>query len=289
VVIAARILNRLADRLASALAPPSGRLLPWIVGDAVVGHLDARRAAIAAGYDDVFHVDDCVRLSPRLADARARTAALARVARDLARRGELTRWRNERYAVGPHDAPLLVIERAAARFFGIPTTAAHANGTTLRDGVRCMWIARRSATKAIDPGQLDNLVGGGVAAGVSVFDTLVREAREEAGIPEALARAARPAGNVAIRRMQPDGLHHDTIHVYDVDLPASFVPVNDDGEVAGFRLATPAIVAEIAGNTDGPDVMTADASLVVADWLIRVGEAPVDAPAGAKLAALRHA
>ena len=43
-----------------------------------------------------------------------------------------------------------------------------------------MWIARRSPAKAIDPGMLDNLVGGGVAAGQTITTTLIKEAWEEA-------------------------------------------------------------------------------------------------------------
>ncbi len=43
-----------------------------------------------------------------------------------------------------------------------------------------MWIARRSPTKPIDPGMLDNLVGGGLAAGLTVAQTLVKEGWEEA-------------------------------------------------------------------------------------------------------------
>ncbi len=130
------------------------------------------------------------------------------------------------------------IERAAARFFGIATHAAHINATTTRNGETRMWIARRSATKPIDPGLLDNLVGGGIAAGASIADTVVKEAWEEAGIPADVASSARAAGFVRIFREQPDGMHRETIHVHDLSLPPDFEPRNQDGEVAGFRLAS---------------------------------------------------
>jgi 8-oxo-dGTP pyrophosphatase MutT (NUDIX family) len=289
-MIAPSILDRLAARLAVDLAPPRERLRPWVVAGEIVGHLDDRRATRISEYDSVFVVtDDEVRLHERLADAGMRTQALDEVARDLSRRGELTRWRDERYVVtGPSGAPTLLLERSAARFFGIRTVAAHVNGTTARTGERSMWIARRSATKGIDPGQLDNLVGGGVAAGMTVPDTVVKEAGEEAGIPASLARGARPCGHLDIRRMQADGLHRDTIHVHDLDLPPAFAPLNRDGEVAGFRLVTATEVAVVAGNRDGADVMTADASLVVADWLVRTGELRLDCEAGRTIDRLRR-
>ena len=62
---------------------------------------------------------------------------------------------------------LATIERASARFWGTLTLGAHATGYTRSAGGRpeALWIARRSFTKATDPGMLDNLVGGGVPHG----------------------------------------------------------------------------------------------------------------------------
>ena len=132
-------------------------------------------------------------LAPGLDDAARATAALDRVARALAAEGRLTAWRDERYAVVPSFGapPLFLLERAAARYFGVHTYAVHVNGLVRRDEDVGTWIARRSPTKAIDPGLLDNLVGGGIAAGQEIATTVVKEAWEEAGIAESLARQAR--------------------------------------------------------------------------------------------------
>ena len=140
----------------------------------------------------------------------------------------------------------------------------------------------------MDPGMLDNLVGGGIAAGTSVAATVVKEAWEEAGLPPDLARTARAAGSVEIRRAQPDGLHLETIFVHDLDLPDDVVPVNQDGEVSGFRLATPSEAAQLAANASGPDVVTADASLVIADWLMRHDHVSKGSPAWHALDQLRR-
>ena len=43
---------------------------------------------------------------------------------------------------------------------------------------------------------LDNMVAGGIASGIGIFETLVKECQEEAGIPEALAKKAVPVGMI---------------------------------------------------------------------------------------------
>jgi 8-oxo-dGTP pyrophosphatase MutT (NUDIX family) len=276
-MIDAPLLDRLVRRLAAVLAPPTGEMWPLLVDGRVVGALDPPRAMALARFSDRFVVDArAVRFAPHLNDAASRTVAVASVARALAADGRLSAWRDERYAVGaaPGGSPLFLLERAAARYFGIRTFAAHVNATTRRDGDTAMWIARRSPRKAIDPGLLDNLVGGGIAAGATVAETVAKEAWEEAGLPAALSRTARPIGTLEIRRAQPDGLQLETIFVHDLELPIDAVPVNQDGEVAEFRVVSPDEVARLAANESGPDVITADASLVIADWLMRHGLVP---------------
>lgn len=285
------LLDRLVHRLAGVLAPPTCEMWPLVVDGRVVGALDPPRAMALARFHDRFVVDAReVRFAPHLNDAASRTVAVASVARALADEGRLSAWRDERYAVGaaPGGSPLFLLERAAARYFGIHTFAAHVNGTTRRDGDTAMWLARRSPRKAIDPRLLDNLVGGGIAAGATVAETVAKEAWEEAGLPAALSRTARSVGTLEIRRAQPDGLQLETIFVHDLDLPNDTVPVNHDGEVAEFRVVSPDEVARLAANESGPDVVTADASLVIADWLMRHGFVPRDTVAWEALDGLRH-
>jgi 8-oxo-dGTP pyrophosphatase MutT (NUDIX family) len=290
-VIEDDIVAAIASRLALALAPPRSPLLPLRVGPPAAGWIDAARAARLAQFDDVFTTDaGALRFAPGVDDAPRRTAALDRVARTLAAEGRLTAWRDERYAVAPEfgAAPWFVVERAAARFFGIHTYAVHVNGLVQRGSGTAMWIARRSPEKAIDPGMLDNLVGGGIAAGQTIAGTLAKEAAEEAGIDAIQARDARPAGAVHIFREQPDGIQHETIFVHDLWLPESFVPVAVDGEVVANARVTLIDAARIAANTEGTDVATADACLVIADCLIRHGAIAPDAPGYLALEALRH-
>ena len=285
-MIADRIVDRLVARLDSALSPPRSALQPWIVDGHTAGYLDQTRATRVARFPNVFEMaPDAIRFHPSLRHPEQRTRALDTAVRALAAEGALTRWRDERYsvAVALSAPPLFEIERAAARFFGIATYAAHVNATTAGGGELRMWLARRSATKAIDPGLLDNLVGGGIAAGMSIADTVFKEAWEEAGIPKGIASSARAAGCVRIFRQQPDGVQRETIHVHDLALPSDFEPRNEDGEVVGYRLVDIEQAAELAGNSTGDDVVTADAALVIADWLLRHGQVPETSPGYAML------
>jgi len=184
--------------------------------------------------------------------------------------------------------PLVDIERAAARYFGIRTYAVHINGLVRESGGLRMWLARRSPTKAIDPGLLDNLVGGGIATGYGVLETLRKEAWEEAGIPADVAARARPQGSIDICRPQPQGLQRETVFVYDLELDADFRPANQDGEAVEHRQLTMAEAAELIAD-NGEGVVTADASLVILDCLLRHGALGPDSPGLRALSAFRHA
>lgn len=271
-MIDAATLALIRTRLERVLAAPIAAYVPLRVDGDVAGWVGSERSRRLARFTDVFRVDgDGLAFVIALRDARERSAALAGVTACLACEGALTAWRDELYAVAPAlgAPPWFKLERAAARYFGVHTWAAHANGLVRDgDGTR-MWFARRSATKAIDPGLLDNLVGGGIAAGATVAGTVVKEAWEEAGIAPELAATACLAGALHIRRDQPDGLQWETIHAHDLWLPADFVPANQDGEAVEHRRVSLATAASLIAVADGPDTVTADASLVVFDCLLR--------------------
>lgn len=173
------------------------------------------------------------------------------VVETLAAEGFVPGWRHERYRI----EGLFDIERAAARPFGLTTRAVHVNGIV---GER-LWLARRAATKPIDPGLLDTLVGGGVASGFSSEETLVKEAWEEAGIPGELAKAAKRGGTARILREVPQGVQSELVEIFHLELPAGFEPRNQDGEVSEFLLVP---AAEAPARE-----LTEEARLAVLDYL----------------------
>jgi len=287
-MIDAAILAAIEARIVRATAFPSSGLRRFEAAGTALGLVDDARAARLARFGCFDVTPEAVVLDSGLATAQARSAAIADVAATLRSEGALPAWRDELYTVAPQfDAPpLFRIERGAARYFGVRTYAAHVNGI-VRDGDETrMWIARRSLQKAVDPGLLDNLVGGGIAAGMRVDETVAKEAWEEAGIDATTVRAARPVGVVHAVRILFDGLQRETLFVHDLALPRTFVPSNQDGEAVGHRLVSLAEAARIVATENNDDEATLDASLVILDYLVRHGAIRPDQPRFAALVRL---
>lgn len=163
--------------------------------------------------------------------------ALPGTARTLADRGVLP-WRGEAFDVWemPHEPVLATIDRAALPAFGIAAEGVHVNGLVRGEEEILVWVARRARDKHLDPGKLDHIVAGGVPAGLTPWETMLKEAEEEAAIPADLASQACHVGIVAYVMERPEGLRSDRLHCYDLLLPESFRPRAIDGEVEAFEL-----------------------------------------------------
>jgi len=252
--------------------------LPFVVAGHEVGLVRPSFAEALVEFTGVFEVDDLgVALSSNLKTVEDRTDAVDGVLRRLAERGVIRHWRDERYPVATAFSapPLFTMERAAATLFGIRASGLHVNGI-VRDGddIR-MWIGRRSADRAVEPGKLDQLVAGGQPADLSLTENLVKECAEEADIPRTLAETAVPVGAMSYRTRWGDGLKRDVLFLYDLELPADFVPRNTDGELDRFELWPLDRVAERVRDTDD---FKFNCSLVVIDFLICHGRIAPDHP-----------
>jgi 8-oxo-dGTP pyrophosphatase MutT (NUDIX family) len=250
---------------------------PFWIGAEQVGWIRASDVPLLARWPDVFDIDSG-HDNPRVTLAAAfntvdlRSAALGSVIGALAAEGRIPGWRNETYAIrNAFDAPpLAYIERAASRFFGTMTYAVHLNGVVEyadggQKGAPQLWIARRSDTKATDPGMLDNVVAGGIGWGFGVEATIIKECWEEAGIPEDIAARAVAGRTAHVLQSLPEGTQAEQIFIYDLALPADFAPRNQDGEVGEHRLAR---IDEVARWIE-EGAMTVDASLATLDCLLR--------------------
>ena len=251
-------------------AGPELPALPFYVREHIVGWLRPSLADRLRRWPHVFEVGDAfVILKTRPDTVAERSSAMAAVTRELARDGAITGWRDEVVSISErHGSPeLFRVERSATRPFGFIAYAAHLNVFTRIGGRVHVWIARRSPSKAIDPGKLDNLVGGRIAAGMSVDETLRKEAWEEAGIPPALLGDVNCIGAVRVEYSVPEGLHREVMFVHDLWVSADFKPVNQDGEVSEIRLlpVEEVIQAILAGD------FTLDAGTVMVDALLRLG------------------
>lgn len=208
------------------------------------------------------------------AEIEAITTRWATVNEALRAQGLIVAWRDEPYGVwDEQEVSHATIERAASRFWGTLTLGAHASGYVADASGRPthLWIAQRSPTKATDPGKYDNLIGGGVPEGQSPQQALVREGWEEAGLQPAQMSAARAGGVLCLQRDIAEGLQHEWLYAYDLQLPPDLQPRNQDGEVAAFHcLPLHEALALAAG-----EQMTVDAALVTLDFALRHALLPV--------------
>ncbi|MGF6758492.1 DUF4743 domain-containing protein [Paraburkholderia sp. GAS42] len=253
---------------------------PFWIGEEQVGWIRKSDVPLLTRWPDVFDFDDArVTLSSRFDTLELRSAALGAVIGALAAEGRIPGWRDETYAIrNAFDAsPLAYIERAASRFFGTMTYAVHLNGVVeYGDRAPQLWIARRSDTKATDPGMLDNVVAGGIGWGFGIEATIVKECWEEAGIPEEIAVRAVAGRTAHVLQSLPEGTQAEQVFIYDLALPADFAPRNQDGEVGEHRLAR---IDEVARWIE-EGTMTVDASLATLDCLLRRRWIDEDACAG---------
>lgn len=190
-------------------------------------------------------------------------------------------WRDEQYTIyGPGRIVLFTLERAACGLFGLVTYGAHLNvyipasegGRPLR-----MWCPRRAKTKATFPGMLDNSVAGGISNGLSPYETIIKEADEEASVPEAIARRLVKSVS-AISYMYVDGtvekgagwIQPEVQYIYDLALIGDAATLKlrpNDGESEDFELMEMDKVKDemLSGN------FKPNCAAVIIDFMVRHG------------------
>ncbi|XP_005989276.1 thiamin pyrophosphokinase 2 [Latimeria chalumnae] len=262
-----------------------GSCKPFIVAGQQVGFVPTQLLSHLQKYPSVFRLSkderrkaERVELCPSLATYQERAAAMERVLQELRAQSQfscLKEWRDEKYEVMPRfsDPPLMNMERAATCLFGVKRYGVHINGFVPQgeNGVS-MWIARRSYTKQTYPGLLDNMVAGGISSGMGIKETLIKECQEEACIPGSIAARAKPVSTVSYTYEDERGIFPECQFVYDLEVPAEFVPKVGDGEVHEFYLWPLEKVKEAIATSD----FKPNCALVALDFLIRHGHIEPD-------------
>jgi thiamine pyrophosphokinase len=241
---------------------PAGRL-PLRIGKATVGYVQPELAARLADHRG-FSLDAS---AATLAEDAA--AELPRIGEAMAGLG-FGRIRGELFDVrAAEDGPALSqIDRGLLPHFGIAASGVHLNGLVRRaDGLH-VWVGHRAMSKLLDPGKLDHIVAGGISAGMGPGDTLLKEAAEEAGLPDELAKRAVSTGIVRYAMTRDEGIRRDSLYCFDLDLPEEFEPVAQDGEVARFELWPIARLLETVRRTDD---FKFNVNLVLIDLFQRLG------------------
>jgi 8-oxo-dGTP pyrophosphatase MutT (NUDIX family) len=163
-------------------------------------------------------------------------------------------WRNELWPVYSKSGEVLFsMERAAMGLFGTTRYGVHMTAFVRRRDADSkydfrIWVPKRSANKSTYPGMLDNTVAGGLMTNEDPFECIIREADEEASLPEHIVRArATETGTVTYiyitdERSGGDAgyIYPECQWVYDLELPddGSVIPEPKDGEVDSFTLRT---------------------------------------------------
>lgn len=143
-------------------------LRPFVVGNHRIGWIKHSFVDYLRPWPNVFQISDAsVVLSPKLKSVTQRTSALDGMVRSLIAAGVISHWHGERRAASKRltDAPLFVIDRCAAPYFGIRIYDQHVNGIVCDKQRMRLWVAKRSKTKWNYPGKLDNFVAGAVGFG----------------------------------------------------------------------------------------------------------------------------
>jgi len=238
-----------------------GTRVPFLIGETPVGWLQPAFVEALGAFPEIEARPSKVRL--------LNPGSLQRIARTLAGRG-FYRWRNEAFdvrvtAAGP---VLAILDRGAVPSFGVLAVGVHVNGLVERSDGLHLWVGRRAAHKHLDPGKLDHIAAGGVPAGLTPQETLLKEAEEEAAIPPDLAQRSMLRSRIGYAMERPEGLRRDLLHCYDLYLPASFEPMPVDGEVSGFELWPLRHVLEAVRDTD---TFKFNVNLVLIDLFLRTG------------------
>ncbi|KAL2023962.1 hypothetical protein VTK56DRAFT_197 [Thermocarpiscus australiensis] len=198
-----------------------------------------------------------VRLFQELATEEERTKFVARLTaywREKQAFRILKGWRNELWPVyGLNNELLFSMERTAVGLFGAMRYGVHMTAYVRRTDASSrydyrIWVSKRAPTKSTYPGMLDNTAAGGLMTNEDPFECIIREADEEASLPEDIMRKhAKETGTITYIYItdersggEPGYIYPECQWVYDLELPAdgSVTPSPKDGEAESFNLHT---------------------------------------------------
>lgn len=220
--------------------PPCLPRVPLLIGRDVIGSVELSIATslVKAGFFERGIFENQGHL---LLEIDSASVLLGQMALWLNANGLAGKWRDEALAVTSEKGNMLAsVERAVVRTLGIKSFAVRLVGVC-EDGR--IWLQRRALDKEIDPGKLDTLAGGLVAAGESLEVGLAREVWEEAGLSLDNISGLKTVSNVrkggVLKVCCPIDTHIggymvEECHWFVADVAEGVIPENRDGEVLDF-------------------------------------------------------
>jgi 8-oxo-dGTP pyrophosphatase MutT (NUDIX family) len=169
----------------------------------------------------------------------------------------------------------VTLERYASTLFGIISRGAHLTAYTMTTEGMKIWVPRRSPHLFTYPNCLDTTVAGGVAAGESPYECIVREANEEASLDEEYvrnhAKAVGCISYIGLNDSRGGGeaglISPDIMYLYDLELPEDVICRQNDEEVKEFSLMAITEVKEFLARAE----FKKNSALVMIDFFIRHG------------------
>lgn len=222
--------------------------LPFYIGQERVGWIQKPFIEHLKQFADIFICDEtCVTLSDSLNNFDTRSAAVKKTLATLANQGVV-----KQSPFGPHNPspafqhvdwlpvgnkpfthPLIKIERYYIYYFGAMLHNISIIGHT-SDHV---WLAQRS-NKVTNPNKLDHLVSGSCTTQMDIGQTIIDEARDEAGLTDDLIKKIKPLSSYNLIHNKADkNVFSERANLFTVEIPKNFQPKTKyKDEVAGFKL-----------------------------------------------------
>jgi 8-oxo-dGTP pyrophosphatase MutT (NUDIX family) len=162
---------------------------------------------------------------------------------DAHQAGKLQRWKGwtqESFAVdSPGGERVLNMHLLGADILGAVVSGVTLIAWTRTDEGRQYWLQKRSQVKVHHPGKLDTTASGGIQLNERPIDAMVREAAEEAGIPEDFAKANliccdTISYHIAVNHDGSPGSCPHVQYTYEIELHPGMAPRPCDNEVDNF-------------------------------------------------------
>ena len=241
---------------------------PWYQDDALIGYTNKEFKERGINFG-LWQETDNGLIIPNQSEGEL-SRLFARFAKKTYEEGLLWSWVGELFPVKASvtDPTRFVMERTLTAPLGCLTFGVHLNGyVRTKQGIE-LWVAKRAQNKPTFPGKLDNIVAGGQPAGLGLFENLMKECFEEAGISKTQAKECVATGTISYWHTDGRGLKRDILYCYDLELPDSFVPVCHDGEVDSFeRLPIEQVLSIIKTSYE----FKYNCNLIIIDFAIRHG------------------
>ena len=256
------------DHFNYAHNPDLNSWTPWYQDDALIGYTNTKFKERGIDFGLWQETDNGLIIPDQSEGELSRL--FARFAKKTYEEGLLWSWVGELFPVKASvtDPTRFVMERTLTAPLGCLTFGVHLNGyVRTKQGIE-LWVAKRAQNKPTFPGKLDNIVAGGQPAGLGLFENLMKECFEEAGISKTQAKESVATGTISYWHTDGRGLKRDILYCYDLELPDSFVPVCHDGEVDSFeRLPIEQVLSIIKTSY----AFKYNCNLIIIDFAIRHG------------------